>query len=306
MAAEVSRLIELRDKLSSGDEALETLEALNTLLESCPSNAEILQISTIIGPDLIFRYLAGPQEPEILQAACTVLHKMLLAFPLPQLLKLTQEIELGLQHDSEPVRLLCLKLLNQKVISSPSYSQLTLHPTMFHLITCLIGDEILACAQSATNIIEALFQSSTSIFTSPGPLREGFVLDLRSLLAKGDVVRFRVYNLLVHLSLVSSDVLAFIRSEGFIDALIAELESDDILIKLNCLEVLQTLAESESGLEVIVSSDVLKKLHLILEERTSDPFAVMILPGNNDYYMYTCDCVIGNCVCTACAIALQN
>ena len=280
MASEVSQLIELRDKLSAGEDILDTLEGLNTLLESCPSNSEILQISTIIGPQLIFYHLSGDQEPETLHVACAALYKMLTAFPLPQFLKLTQEIELGLQHPAEPVRLLCLKLLNQKLSSSPSFHQIALQSTMFHLITAIIGDAVLACAQLATNIIETLFSASPSIFTAPGTLRDAFVLDLRSLISKSDVIRFRVYNLLVRLSLLSPNVLQFIEEEGFINSLIAELESDDILINLNCLELLQQLAGSNGGLEVIVAADILKKLHSILEGKDNNPLSSMIIPGN--------------------------
>ena len=286
MASEVSRLIELRDKLSAGDDILETLEGLNTLLESCPSNSEILQISTVIGPQLIFYHLSGGQDPETLHVACAALYKMLIAFPLPQFLKLTQEIELGLQHPAEPVRQLCLKLLNQKTSSSPSFHQIALQSTMFHLITVIIGDTVLSSAQLATNIIETLFNSSPSIFTSPGTLRDAFVLDLRSLVSKSDVIRFRVYTLLVSLSLLSPDFLQFIQEEGFISSLIAELESDDILINLNCLELLQQLAGSDGGLEMIVAADVLKKLHSILEGKDNNPLSSMIVPGNRHNHVH--------------------
>jgi len=73
---------------------------------------------------------------------------------------------------------------------------------------------------------------------------------------------------------------------GLLPHLIAELsKEDDILLRLNCLELLATLAGSQHGLAYIDREGVLTKLEHILNDIEEDPFGSLILPGSLFSYM---------------------
>ena len=296
--AEMSRLVKLRDKLQTGEDIKDTLDDLNTILESASSNTEVLQIVSIVNPQLLFSYLANNEQVG-LQAwnkICSILSKMLHAFPLSGIANMSQEIELGLQHSYEGVRILCVKLLWNKV-SEPLHAML-LRPTLLHLVTQLLGDQSLECAQSALKILEYLLtKPDTSSAIVSSELKDGLLLDLNGLVAKGDVVRFRVYELVARLAKTggNSSTFELLESAGFVSDLIGQLESPDVLIKLNCLELLQTMAETTRGLEIVNSSDVLRKLHLLLSSVGSDPLNSVLIPGKfveSKECMATVECVV--------------
>ena len=278
--AEISRLIALRDSLEADQSSTESLEALNTLLECASSNTEILQVASIINPQLLFLYLVPNDRPsEVMDLVCAVLAKMLNAFPFAEWIKMSQQVELGLQHSYNGVRLLCVKLLMQKIVIDESFHEIILQPTMFHLITQLLGDENLECAKYASNLLRYLVSKPPCLAIITAHFKAGFFLDLEGLMRNGDIVRFRVYELIVQLACISSEVFEFVQSTGNIHKLIGELESDDVLLKLNCLELLQTLTESPLGLTVVESADVMKKLHSLLMSANQDPFASVLVPG---------------------------
>lgn len=280
MAAEVSHLVDIKDKLTANKEAKNTLNDLNTILENCTSNSEILQVSTIVNPQLLFLYLSSDSE-SIVSITCRVLSKMLNAFPFVELNKMSQQFELALQHTNEHVRLLCLNLLFRKMELGQVFHQIILQPTMFHLVTILIGDSSLKCSQMATKILERLLREDTSCSAVlSSSLSEGFLLDLKGLVSdRGDIVRFRVYEFLVKTCGIDDSLFSFVSCSGFIEGLIGELESQDVLLKLNCLELLQLLIEFPLGVGVVHSSDILRKLHTLLMERDNDPFASVFVPG---------------------------
>lgn len=278
----MKHLVELKDMLQANQDVNDTLETLNAILETSPSNTEILQVASIINPQLLFLYLSPStmvESTDTLDMACLVLYKMLQAFPFPELKRMAQQIELGMQHSHIGVRHLCVKLLYHKITHSNIFHTLVLHPTMFHLVTQLVGDQSLECSQTACNIITTLLKDESCRVTILGSLGEGFLLDLQGLMVAMDTVKFRVYDLVVQLCGLGEDVFLFVQAVGFIDRLIGEMESNDVLLKLNCLELLQTLIESPHGLGVVNSADILKKLHNLLSTQNNDPFAIVLKPG---------------------------
>lgn len=66
---------------------------------------------------------------------------------------------------------------------------------------------------------------------------------------------------------------------GLINALIAELNTDDVLLKLNVIELLSTLAASNHGLIYLQGEKIIDKLHIQLATINEDPLGNLIAPG---------------------------
>lgn len=256
-------------------EDLEPLRSLNTLLESSPSDA-VLQIAAVISPQILLNHLSADREEEALDLVCTALAKMLDAFPNAQLCQLSQQLELGLQHPYRGVKNLCLELLLARV-QDESVCQILLQPTMFHLVTLVVGGDCLECAKYANSIIVALASHPPSFGVIRTARSHAFLIDLDGLAAVSDTVRFRVYDLAVQIASIDSTTFEYISSTALLNRLIGEMESQDILVKLNCLELLQSLMSSTFGKQLVEKADILRKLSILLTE--DDPFALLLIPG---------------------------
>ena len=269
-------LTAMRHALQSGENVVPALQNLSTLLEATPSSDEILEIGSFVSLQLLFTCLSTAEEEQI-TSCCAVLEKIFTCMPAADVSEHSQFIELGLQNSSATVKKLCLKVLKTNSSSEPVQAVI-LAPTMFHLVTQVVGDESLECAQLATEILlEKLVANSLGLLDVR--LKQALLLDFEGLMAKNETVCYRVYEIVVKMALAGGEVFAFVQSFGLLQRLVAELDSKDILVKLNCIELLVSLMESSEGSQFIVSSDVLGKLHGQLVSAQQDPLGGIIIPG---------------------------
>lgn len=278
MAVDKARLSAMHQALQSGDSASVTsaLRDLNTLLEATPSSADVLETVSFISLQLLFSCL-NTTEGEQIEACCAVLEKVFSIMPPTELCRYSQYIELGLQHVATQVKTTSLKVLH-KNLSSSEVLAVILAPTMFHLVTQGIGEDSLECAKLAMQIVEEIATKS-----SPMPLdvrlKQALLLDLEGLMGKNDTVRYRVYELAVHMALSGGEAFAFVHSSALLTKLTNELDSGDILVRMNCIELLVQLLESQEGAEFQEEARVLPRLHMQLVEAQQDPFGSFIIPG---------------------------
>lgn len=283
--ADSRQLAAWRESLEKDKKVEETLEMLCTLLENTQSHAEILQIAAVISPDLLYEFLEARRRPgKDVQLVCAVLSKLFQAFSAIKLVEMRYHWELGLQHPVEEVRHVCLKVFKQRItddIANEPMRALILQPTMFHLVTQLIADSELRSAQLVVDLIVTLASQPACLQILKQTLREGFLIDLRGAAVKSSTVRFRVYELAVKVSQLGSDAFEFIASTGLLMDLVGELESNDVLVKLNCFEMLTGLMQYSQGMTLLVKCDVVKKLHTVLATVDQDAFASLLVPGKD-------------------------
>ncbi len=275
MSIDPSKILSLNSDLQSDERRLEALKLLNTLLGSC-TNIDTLQICSIINPQQIFLLLDITSLEEI-ELVCSIISRMLIVFPASELSKMSQYIELGLQHESECVRKMTLHLLSSRIDSDELVDMLA-NPTMFHLVTQLIGDDFLECAKYSSNILLMLAKhpQGGSIFK----LRQTSLdIDLKGLLLISSSVRYRVFDLIVSISCLDKTFFNTLKGQGYFSLLVSDLECNDVLLKLNCLEVLEVLMSTQHGGYYIQTEDVLIKLHNLLQQVDVDPLSTMLIPG---------------------------
>jgi 26S proteasome non-ATPase regulatory subunit 5 len=84
-------------------------------------------------------------------------------------------------------------------------------------------------------------------------------------------------QLLIDLCRHSADALQLISSRGLFNQMLVELQGDDVLGKLNCLELLGRLTDSAFGFAFLEEHGIVDKVQLMLQD--SDPLMSLLLPG---------------------------
>lgn len=87
------------------------------------------------------------------------------------------------------------------------------------------------------------------------------------------------FQLVVELSLMSPQALDASSHCGLLLKLVNEIYTDDILLQLNCLELLSDLAQSAHGLDFLNQQGVITKLEEMMMHAESLPMGAYLLPG---------------------------
>ena len=256
-----------------GENVTAALRDLTILLEANDTPAFVQAVLSSVPLTVVFGYLQSGSGDQVM-LACSVLEKVLSRIPSTELVKITMYIELGLQISNPAIKRACLIALNK---NSDNVSSTIVAPTMFHLITQVLADDNLECAKLASSIL-LKFLSQPALLSTP--VREALVIDLSGIMQASSTVRYRVYELGVR-TVVSGNSESFdlISSSGLLGSLIGELEVEDILAQLNCVELLLLLLESEEGVRLLKREGVVGKLHALLVNAQQDPFGTAIIPG---------------------------
>lgn len=84
----------------------------------------------------------------------------------------------------------------------------------------------------------------------------------------------------MNISSKSYDLFQLCAQERYIDFMVNELNSDDILYQLNILELLSQLAVKSHGINYLVKQGMLQKIADQVKELHSNPFGSLLTPGN--------------------------
>ncbi|XP_013108218.2 26S proteasome non-ATPase regulatory subunit 5 [Stomoxys calcitrans] len=109
-------------------------------------------------------------------------------------------------------------------------------------------------------------------------LQEKYVTDsLLQALKNSEVVKCRVYELAVGLSKRSAAILE--KVDFILDHALSELDNDDVLLQVNILEILVSLAEQNHGLVYLEKRQVFDVISKKVEEMDQNPLDRLLVPG---------------------------
>ena len=188
----------------------------------------------------------------------------------------------ALHEGDELIKLMYLKQLAGS-LNTPEGRQLIIEnidenqtPLVKYIIQNVAGESLGIAKEASTAIQNGLSSEEiTNHF-----LTDSVMNLLRDLLLKGSVVRFRVYQLFVDLIVQRSSVLQNANVKKIIGDLMCELDTDDFLTQLNCLEMLSQMAvTSKDGLQFIANSGILEKAIKVLKDVDQNPLHEILVPG---------------------------
>ncbi|XP_069676870.1 26S proteasome non-ATPase regulatory subunit 5 isoform X4 [Periplaneta americana] len=165
----------------------------------------------------------------------------------------------------------------QRAVSDDSLMQRLYHQEslILSMITC-VRHEDMSVANSAVTLLVKFGSSQLGLHVL---YSDSVVACLKETMAERDVIRFRVYEVVVELSVHTEAGLQKGHISGLLPALIAELSGEDVLLQMNALELLTKLALCEHGLQYLQQQGVLNALANRATTINDDPLASLTLPG---------------------------
>lgn len=284
MADKCAEIVQ-RISSSSGQELVIALQDLSALLNS-PSYS-LREVAPHIPAYLLFGCLNTKNEEQILLSK-GILKKLLSVEKADALITHYHDFVIeGLNHPVFDVRELCLSELERCSSSMNGLLALLDNVDVLVYTSRALSDENLSCAKLATKTLvnTAKHESGLELL-----FQHQIQSELEALLMKKDVIRFRVYELIVIIQALSDRALECCKRSGVLERLTKELDGDDVLLRLNCVELLTQMADSgKNGLMFVEESGITTRLNNMLLSAEADPLMSLMLPSKNTITLCSSD-----------------
>ena len=275
MAAEKCGEIVQNISVSSGHQLVVALQDLSALLNS--PTFSLRELAPHIPAPLLFGCLSTTNEEQILLCK-GILKKLLSLEKADAVITHYRDFVIeGLNHPQFEVREFCLGELERCSASINGLLALLGNVDILVYTARALSDENLTCVKLATNTLinTAKHDSGLEIL-----FQHQIQSEFDELLTKKDVIRFRVYELIVSIQALSERAFKSCRKSGVLEKLTKELDGDDILLRLNCVELLTQLADSgKNGLMFVEESGIVTRLNNLLISAETDPLMTLMLPS---------------------------
>jgi len=269
----MEKLSSLLTSLGPGSDRLGALEGVKPALSSL-SRQELVDGLKDVSLLPVFDCLNGG-ESSLIQAACDVLQH-LLGFTDPALVleRYGGLMIHGLAHQNINVLLLILKQMSRCVLDDDLAVLVTQKDMVRPVLDKL--DSELVVATEVTNWVVLLAETPAGL---PALNTPEVVAQLQGIASRSSVLQIRVLEMMVRVGTLGEEHLQLAQNSGFLEQLIKMLQTEDFLLKLNCVELLTTLAQAPHGQKFIEAAGVLTTMTTLLEDCPNHPFADILLPG---------------------------
>ncbi|KAK2819333.1 hypothetical protein Q5P01_024894 [Channa striata] len=272
MAASIETLLA---EISGVEDPIEELQSLKTALLSVPLSA-LGESLTGQRFDVIFSLLNSSQREQV-ELCVDILERILMAHsPLHLAQNYRGDLQAGLTHPNETVKILALTQIGRMLGDSDAVTEiLNNHDILKAVISC-IGEEKIAVAKQA---IQSLSKLSHSKLGLDKLFQTDLLKTMKHVMAISDIIRYRIYELVVEISCVSPISLGYCANSSFISELLDELTGDDVLIRATAIEMVTTLAHCQHGRQYLAQQGIMDKISNMIRGADMDPLSSLYLPG---------------------------
>ncbi|CAL8278569.1 unnamed protein product [Merluccius merluccius] len=272
MAASIESLL---GEISDIEDPVEELQHLKTAILSIPISA-LRDAVTGQRFDVIFSLL-NTNERDQIELCVDILDRILLALsPLYLVQHFRDALQNGLTHHADAVRILALTQIGRIVAHPEAVTDILNNDEVLREVVHCIGGDNIAAAKPAISSLSKLSHSKAGLDKL---FRSDLLKDLKDVMATSDIVRYRVYELVVDIASVSAVSLGYCASSGLISQLLAELTGEDVLIRATAIEMVTGLAQSQHGRQHLAQQGVMDKVSNMIRGADTDPFSSLYLPG---------------------------
>ncbi|GAA5810808.1 hypothetical protein MFLAVUS_004235 [Mucor flavus] len=178
----------------------------------------------------------------------------------------------GLTHFTPEIRYLSVQQVF-KCLASDEFVSIMVNSDIFPLVLATIAFQDTRTANKASELLYkmAAFPSGLEGFFGPT-----CTMMLSQLLRINGTISFRVYDLIIKVAAVSDDAFSRCEASGLLKEFIKELESTDLLIKINAIELLNEIATTTAGLAFLEKAALLESISAVLDN-PNDADAVVAL-----------------------------
>ncbi|XP_014446000.1 26S proteasome non-ATPase regulatory subunit 5 [Tupaia chinensis] len=255
---------------------LEELRALQSVLQAVPLSELREQAAELrLGP--LFSLL-NDNHREQTTLCVSILERLLQALePVHVARNLRADLQRGLTHPDDSVKILTLSQVGRIVENSDAVTEILNNCELLKQIVYCIGGENLSVAKAA---IKSLSRISLTQAGLEALFESNLLDDLKNVMKTNDIVRYRVYELIVEISSVSPESLNYCTTSGLVTQLLRELTGEDVLVRCVCIHrVLTSLAYTHHGRQYLAQEGVIDQISNIIVGADSDPFSSFYLPG---------------------------
>ncbi|XP_056146925.1 26S proteasome non-ATPase regulatory subunit 5 [Lampris incognitus] len=272
MASSIEKLLE---EISSSEDPAEELRNLKTAVLSVPFSALRGSVG-VHGLGVIFSLL-NTNKREQIDLCVDILNRVLMALsPVHLAQSYRAELQTGLAHPNEAVKILALTQIGRMMEHLETTTEILKNHSILREVIRCIGEEKIAVGKEATRSLYKLGHSKPGLDTL---FRSNLQKDMKDLMATSDIVRYRIYELIVDISSVSAVSLSYCANSSFISQLLAELTGEDVLIRATAIEMVTTLAHSQHGRQYLAQQGIMDKVSNMIIATDTDPFSSLYLPG---------------------------
>ncbi|KAM4889877.1 PSMD5 ATPase, partial [Sylvia borin] len=267
--------VELLEQAVRRDMSLEELRALRVALQAVPLAALRALLG---GPHLeaLFGLLAVNDREQV-STCVSILERVLQAVdPLYVIHNFRDKLQKGLLHRDDSVKIFTISQIGRIIEDSAAVREILCSPELLQQVIICIGEEKIAVAKEAIKSLSRLAQNQEGLEAVFGST---LLDELRIVMGTSDVVRYRVYELIVEISSVSAESLNCCAGSGLISELLEELTGEDVLVRATCIEMVTSLAHTPQGRQYLAQQGVIDKISNIILEAEADPFSSFYLPG---------------------------
>lgn len=178
------------------------------------------------------------------------------------------------QVHHEDFQLTCLKHI-YRLSEEDSSAWVSDENILIYLINSIVSD-YLSVASIASKTISFAFSTNENVdwFISSGSVISVITEIIKS---KNQTIKFRIYELFVNLAIVHPAHVETCETLGVFDDLFSGLDGEDVLVQLNCFEILSQLASIREGFRMIQNKGLLESVGKVI--LSDDPFISFLLPG---------------------------
>uniref|UniRef100_A0A8C7DXM3 26S proteasome non-ATPase regulatory subunit 5 n=1 Tax=Naja naja TaxID=35670 RepID=A0A8C7DXM3_NAJNA len=302
-AGEVDAALALLSRVAALEEPLEELRALRAAVQALPPGA--LRERGPGYPLAGLFVLMARGDTEQISLCVSILERFLQVMdPLDVIQNFGEELQKGLFHPDDSVKILTISQVGRVVEDPVAVREILNTPELLRQIVYCIAAEKIAVAKEAIKSLSRIAQSPEGLEVL---LAGNLLIDLKNVMAKSDIIRYRVYELVVNISSMSVDSLNYCVNSGLISEMIGELTGNDVLVSAflegesgfhslhihiryflpiatlqkpaTCIEMVTSLAHTQHGRQYLAQQGIIDKISNIIIGADSDPFSGFYLPG---------------------------
>nr|XP_023016451.1 26S proteasome non-ATPase regulatory subunit 5-like [Leptinotarsa decemlineata] len=275
MASNEEWCSEVSSKLQREDLRISTLNEIKEHFSSI-SQLEVSKLVNILSLPLVFDCLNDTNSEQV-DLACEVLSLCMNNLSLGESTnKYDIPLERSLNHPYTSVKLMALGEIYRNISKEESLVDICKRMSLFMSILKCLGDNDIAVAKRAFDIMCVIGLSDLGLKTlisSDGMKVAHQVMNVN------EVARLRYYEMVINLSKESESNFNLLNSTGVFTDIIEELKSNDVLLRMNVVELLTQLGLSHHGFIFLDKSGVLGELFAMIEDEEQPLTVQLCEPG---------------------------
>uniref|UniRef100_A0A8C2D0W8 26S proteasome non-ATPase regulatory subunit 5 n=1 Tax=Cyprinus carpio TaxID=7962 RepID=A0A8C2D0W8_CYPCA len=253
MAAPIESLL---NEICESEDPIEELKSLRTAVLATPVSS-LRQAVSGARLEIIFGLL-NTNDKEQIEVCVEILSRVLQALePIQLAQNYKTALQSGLNHPNDSVRLLTLTQMGRVAGHADGVTQMLNSSEILRDVIQCISVERIAVAKEA---IAALSKLSNTKAGLDALFRSDLLNKLKDVMLTNDIIRYRVYELIVEVSTVSPVSLGYCANSGLISQMLEELTGDDVLVRATAIEMVTSLAQSQHGRQYLAQQGIIDKI----------------------------------------------